>query len=73
MNKYNLKMVVKPAIVKVKPKPQYDEDGFLLNPTPEQLLDMLHKAEAEYWAKVKAGRKIRNITCLDDILNYKDN
>ena len=66
MSKYNLKMVAKPATVKVKSKPQYDERGLLLNPTPDQLLDMLKKSEKD----VKMGR-LKEITCLEDLLNQK--
>ena len=65
-------MVAKPATVKVKPKvkqkPQYDERGFLLNPTEEQLLNMLQKSDED----VRMGR-VQKITCVEDILNHKWN
>ena len=55
------------------PRPlQYDEYGLLLNPTEEQLYKKLKSAEDEYWVEVKAGRKMRNITCLADILNDEE-
>ena len=66
MSKYNLKLVAKPATVKVKPKvkqkPQYDEQGLLLNPTPEQLLDMIQKSKDDF----KNGHYTR-VTCVADL------
>ena len=53
-------------------KPQYDENGLLLNPTQTQLSHMLKEAERDYWSQRKAGRPLRNITCLADLLNEKD-
>ena len=53
-------------------KPQYDENGILLNPTPSQLYKMLKEAERDYWAQRKAGRPLRSITCVEDILNEED-
>ena len=53
-------------------KPQYDENGILLNPTPAQLYKMLKEAERDYWAQRKAGRPLRSITCVEDILNWRD-
>ena len=70
MGKFNLKMVAKPTTVKVKPKvkqkPQYDERGFLLNPTEEQLLESLKESAED----LRRGDYIK-ATCVADILNHK--
>nr|DAR64751.1 MAG TPA: hypothetical protein [Caudoviricetes sp.] len=49
-------------------QPQYDEQGLLLNPTEEQLYKKLKSAEDDYWRQRAAGVKMKNITCLADLL-----
>lgn len=47
---------------------QYDEQGLLLNPTEEQLYQKVKAAEDDYWRQRAAGVKMKNITCLADLL-----
>lgn len=49
-------------------QPQYDEQGLLLNPTEEQLYQKIKAAEDDYWRQRAAGVKMKNITCLADLL-----
>lgn len=57
---------------KALPPLQYDEFGIVMNPTEDQMFAIVEKAERDYWARVKAGRKIRAVTCVEDILNGED-
>nr|DAX81679.1 MAG TPA: hypothetical protein [Bacteriophage sp.] len=72
MNKIKLRFRKAKSLKQIKQKPQYDENGLLLNPTQTQLSNMLKEAERDYWLQRKAGRPLRNITCLADLLNEKD-
>ena len=53
-------------------KPQYDENGLLLNPTPAQLYDMIQESEREFAERRRKGLPIRSVTCVEDILNWRD-
>ena len=53
-------------------KPQYDENGLLLNPTPAQLYDMIQESEREFEERRRKGLPIRSVTCVEDILNWRD-
>ena len=72
MNKFNLKTVAKPVTVKVKSEvkqePQYDEQGLLLNPTEDQLLESLKESAED----LRRGDCIE-ATCVADIMNHNWN
>ena len=53
-------------------KPQYDENGLLLNPTPAQLYDMIQESEREFEERRRKGLPPRSVTCVEDILNWRD-
>lgn len=53
-------------------KPQYDENGLLLNPTPRQLYNMIQESEREFEERRRKGLPSRSVTCVEDILNWKD-
>lgn len=53
-------------------KPQYDENGLLLNPTQEQLYDMIQESEREFAERRRKGLPIRSVKSVEDILNWKN-
>lgn len=53
-------------------KPQYDENGLLLNPTPAQLYNMIQESEREFAERRRKGLPTRSVTCVEDILNWRD-
>nr|DAT66427.1 MAG TPA: hypothetical protein [Caudoviricetes sp.] len=72
MIKPKVKLKIK-AIKSVRSdKPQYDENGLLLNPTQEQLYDMIQESEREFAERRRKGLPIRSVKSVEDILNWKN-
>lgn len=53
-------------------KPKYDKHGLLLNPTPAQLYNMIQESEREFEERRRKGLSPRRVTCVEDILNWRD-
>lgn len=53
-------------------KPKYDENGLLLNPTQTQLYDVIQESEREFAERRRKGLPARSVTCVEDILNWRD-